>query len=336
MNNLIYLLKLAFSKKPVEVIFPVTFRCNSRCKMCSRWKIDTSKEELTIDEIKRIFKQLKDFGILIINITGGEPMLRKDIFKIFDICKNLDLKIVFTTNGLLLNIKNIKRLIKYNNIETIISLDTLDKKLYKELRGVDALGKVVKNIKLIKKIDSDYPLRIHAVFSKININEFDKLVNFAKKNKLRFSAMPYNYEMKYEHKDKSILYKKDDLIPIFRKLSNMTHLPYISGFKIIYEKVIDWMQGKEIGRCNAGREIIYMHHDGKVSICGEFPPVIDLRKQDIRKIWNQNFSKKAKGCQKCFVGCYWGFALLKQNKSSVIKELLSSKKIINLLLKSKF
>jgi len=336
MKGIIHLTKLAFSKKPVEIIFPVTFMCNSRCKMCSRWKIDTSKEELTTQQIKKIFKQLKDFGVLIINITGGEPLLRKDIFKILDICESLGLKVVFTTNGIALNEEKIKKLIKYKNLELIISLDTLNKKTYKQLRGVDAFDKVIKNIKLVKKINPDYPLRIHAVFSKINVNDFDDLVNFSKQNKLRLSAMPYNYEMRYEKKDNSIMYQNSELIPIFKKLSEMTHLPYISGFKIIYKKAIDWLQGKKIGRCNAGREILYMHHNGKIAICGEFPIIFDLKKQNIVDVYDPKIAKKAKGCQKCFLGCYWGFALIKQNKFAVIKELLFSKKVIKLLTKTQF
>lgn len=336
MNNLSYLLKVALSRKPIEMIFSITFRCNSRCKMCSRWKIDTSKDELATDQIKLIIPQLKKFGIMIVNITGGEPLLRKDIFEILDALRDIDLRVVLTTNGILLNEEKIKKLIKYKNVETIISLDTIDRELYKVLRGVDALDIVLKNIRLIKKISPAYPLRIHAVFSKLNTHEFEGLVKFAKENDLRFSAMPYNYEMRYENKDKSIMYAKDDLIPLFKRLSSMTYLPYVSGFKIVYQKAIEWMRGEDIGRCNAGREVLYLHHDGKISICGEFPPIADLKKEDIKDIYNKKIAEPAKGCKKCFVGCYWGFAILKQNKISVTKELLFSKKLIGLFKKSRF
>lgn len=69
-----------FSKRAATVTLFVTNRCNARCRMCFNWQnMDESKErnELTLDEIKRIAKNFGQLHSLI--LSGGEPFLRKDL-----------------------------------------------------------------------------------------------------------------------------------------------------------------------------------------------------------------------------------------------------------------
>ena len=62
---------------PSFVTFIVTWRCNGRCIFCDVWKKQPNiKEELTIEEIKKIFLQLKNIDVL--RLSGGEPFLRND------------------------------------------------------------------------------------------------------------------------------------------------------------------------------------------------------------------------------------------------------------------
>jgi len=75
-----------FDKKiPLMVTLEVTKRCVNNCIHCylpetHQGKIQ--KKELTFSEIERTLDELKDIGTVFLNITGGEPVLRKDIEKI--------------------------------------------------------------------------------------------------------------------------------------------------------------------------------------------------------------------------------------------------------------
>jgi len=65
---------------PLVLTFSITNRCNSRCKTCNIWKIPAEEsEELSLDEIELIFKSMDKLYFL--NISGGEPFLRKDLVK---------------------------------------------------------------------------------------------------------------------------------------------------------------------------------------------------------------------------------------------------------------
>lgn len=77
--------RLAQPPAPINLTLSITNMCNSRCQSCDIWKIypaqkDRLKEELTVDEIDRIFRSVG--RVYFFNISGGEPFLRKDIVDI--------------------------------------------------------------------------------------------------------------------------------------------------------------------------------------------------------------------------------------------------------------
>ena len=74
-------LKTNFTSKidPYKLTFAITYRCNSRCRHCNIWKL-RPKNELKLDEIEEFVKKNNFFRW--VNLTGGEPFLRKDLVDI--------------------------------------------------------------------------------------------------------------------------------------------------------------------------------------------------------------------------------------------------------------
>jgi MoaA/NifB/PqqE/SkfB family radical SAM enzyme len=85
---------------PRLLTYTVTFSCNARCIMCDSWKMP-SPEDLTLDEIDRIFKQLPAMDA--VRLTGGEPFVRKDMLEIAHLVQRhlRPLVLHITTNGFL-------------------------------------------------------------------------------------------------------------------------------------------------------------------------------------------------------------------------------------------
>jgi MoaA/NifB/PqqE/SkfB family radical SAM enzyme len=106
-----------FSSKPYKMNFAVTNRCNSRCITCQTWQEyqrnpDKRKEELSLDEISRIFKNISSY-VRWMSLTGGEPFLRDDLIDIARVAaeKIPELALIaIPTNGLL-----VERILKYIN-----------------------------------------------------------------------------------------------------------------------------------------------------------------------------------------------------------------------------
>lgn len=121
----------------------VTDRCNFRCLYCMPlYGVNfTNKDELlTYEEILYIVKIIKDYGINKFRITGGEPLIRKDLYKLIKSISDLGVDdLSLTTNGYLLGKDdNLAKLLKSSGLRRInISLDTVDpKKFYEIVRPI--------------------------------------------------------------------------------------------------------------------------------------------------------------------------------------------------------
>lgn len=87
---------------PKVMIFPVTYNCNARCCMCNIWK-SQNKDDISLIEIKKVFSdEVICENLESVNLTGGEPLLRKDLLQIIRTiiyyCKKLKV-ITLNTNG---------------------------------------------------------------------------------------------------------------------------------------------------------------------------------------------------------------------------------------------
>ena len=119
----------------------VTDRCNFRCTYCmpkehfdSNYEFLPKGQIISYEEIVLIVKSMLPLGLSKVRITGGEPLLRKDISKLVSMIRNLDesLDIAMTTNGVLL--KNKINSLKESGLDRVtVSLDSLDDELFKEM-----------------------------------------------------------------------------------------------------------------------------------------------------------------------------------------------------------
>ena len=80
--------------------------CNLSCRKCFNEIHQDFKEDLSLAEIKEILDDLYQSGVLQLTITGGEPLLRNDIWEILDYAFELGFGVRFFTNGTTLNEAN--------------------------------------------------------------------------------------------------------------------------------------------------------------------------------------------------------------------------------------
>ena len=131
---------LAQKNKLYNLFWKTTLRCNAKCKHCGsrageHVNID---QELTTQEIKDTFNSIAKrycADEILINVTGGEPLLRKDLFEVMTYAKKLGFHWGMTTNGIQINDEIIEKM-KLSGMETIsISVDGL-RDTHNEFRGV--------------------------------------------------------------------------------------------------------------------------------------------------------------------------------------------------------
>jgi len=139
---------------PRVVEFEVTNRCNLKCAMCNRWRWPkkATESQLTLSQIKKLFKQLKTAGVQKVLLAGGEPLMRSDFPEIIRIAMRNELGVILFTNGTLMNEETVKELAAID-AEIVFSIDGSNAALHDAIRGVQgAFDRAIAGIRLARAI----------------------------------------------------------------------------------------------------------------------------------------------------------------------------------------
>lgn len=121
-----HLLQFSADKKPV-VVWNMTRRCNLKCIHCYSNSADCDYQgELTTEEGKALIADLAAFGSPVILFSGGEPLLRPDLFELAQYAKDLGMRAVISTNGTLITGDVAAKLKKIGLSYVGVSLDGLE------------------------------------------------------------------------------------------------------------------------------------------------------------------------------------------------------------------
>lgn len=157
----------------------ITKRCNLNCLHCI--SSAGSRKELNKGLVLKIIDTLKGWGCEEINFTGGESLIRKDIFDVLRKAKENNIKVNLLSNGILIDNKSIKQI--KNCVDEIgISLDGASAKVNDRIRGRDSFGKIINAINLIKK--HKIPITLYVTLCKLNIDDFKNILKLAKSLKV--------------------------------------------------------------------------------------------------------------------------------------------------------
>jgi cyclic pyranopterin phosphate synthase len=170
----------------------ITDRCNLRCRYCMPdGKTDKLAQEslLTYEEILRLAGIAVRLGVTKIRLTGGEPLLRKNIHDFIPRLTGIQgvEDVSLTTNGVYL--KDHLQMLKQGGIKRInISLDTLQREKFKRLAGLDRWEKVREGIELASEMNF-HPIKLNMVVMK-GVND-DEVADMAK------LSLKYPYHIRF-------------------------------------------------------------------------------------------------------------------------------------------
>lgn len=186
-----------YNRKLRDLRVSVTDRCNYRCPYCMPLEVYGEKYEflkrneiLSFEEIERLVRLFVKLGVKKVRITGGEPLVRKDLESLISRINSIDseLDIALTTNGYLLAEK-VQNLKDAGLSRLTVSLDSLDEVTYKKMNGKGfGPDKVLNGIKRAEQIGFS-PVKINVVVQKgYNDKNFLDVANHfrSSKNIVRF------------------------------------------------------------------------------------------------------------------------------------------------------
>ena len=310
---------LAETPKLYDLFWETTLRCNANCKHCGSragGKIDTTGE-LTTDEIKNALKSISEkyeASKILLNITGGEPLVREDLFEVMTFARNLGYQWGMTTNGILITDDVIEKMEETEMITISISLDGLEKS-HDEFRCVKgSYSKIIQNIKKLKKANFLDYLQITTVANKTNIKELEEMYKILQElevdswrivNMDPIGRAEDNNELALDNEDYKYLI---DFIKTKRKKSKFDVTYGCSHYLgIKYEKEVR----KNMFSCLTGFIIGSILYNGDIFVCPNVerrPELIqgNVRKDDFVDVWENKFKwfrnlerQACEDCKKC-------------------------------------
>ncbi len=157
-----------------------TKKCNLFCKHCYR---DSGPEvesmnELNTDEGKKLIDEIQSAGFKILILSGGEPLLRKDIFELTSYAFQIGLRPALGSNGTLITSEIAEKLVKSGLSTVSISLDSLQCEYHDKFRNINgAWKKAVSGIE--NALTSGLRVQINTTLTDNNFDQFEDMVDFA-------------------------------------------------------------------------------------------------------------------------------------------------------------
>lgn len=139
--------------RPLSVIWEITYACNQKCAYCIAKAGNPDPDELSQEEIDTVLDELVRLGVGLINITGGEPLLKKDtVYYIARRASENGIGLELLTNGMLITPEVAENLYEAGVRYAQVSLDCARPEIHDAQRGVKgAWGKTVEGINNLKK-----------------------------------------------------------------------------------------------------------------------------------------------------------------------------------------
>ena len=312
-----------------------TYRCNARCGMCNTWQFPTkSSEEFDPEILKKL-----PGGIQRLNITGGEPMLRKDIKDIVRILDTKTNRLEISSNGFF-DDKLVSIAKEFPNITIRVSIEGLPATNDK-LRGIkNGFHHALRAILRLKKMgikDIGFAMTI----SGENCRDLSDVYSLASSMDIELANAVVHNSF-YFHKNDNVIENIDE---VKKTMIKFMEALLCSPRRHLKKRLKDWfraylnlgllrhVQGKQRTiPCNAGADFFFVDPWGQIVACnGSEKPMImgDLKKYSFENIWNSDQAVKVREQVKnCKQNCWMtGSAVpaMRRNPWEPIKWVLSNK-----------
>ncbi|MEW5803151.1 MAG: radical SAM protein [bacterium] len=294
MNIVAYSLE---NKIPIAVQVNVTRQCNLHCIHCCVGKREKSKRsgketvavpapgsELTLQEIHQLLEQLARSGCLLLTLSGGEVLLREDLYEIIDSARRLDFAVKVFTNGTLLGKKEAETFRKFHLQEVHISLYAAEARIHDMISGVSgSWQKTMEGIRFLKQ--EGVPVKIKCAIMKQNLGEYRKVYDLAVSLGTDYAFDPIITVRDDGNRDPlKHRIDQEDLHtvlhdPIFRNKGSETGEKNACLLSDIIEEI----------PCSAGHYICFVSPEGDVTPCVQLPVVCgNVREQDFYWVWQHS------------------------------------------------
>ena len=164
--------------RPTTLLAELTHRCPLRCPYCSNpLDLVRANAELGTDDWKRVFTQARALGVLQLGLSGGEPLIRKDLEELAAHARGLGLYSTLVTSGLGLTRQRAERLREVGLEHVQISIQDTDTESADRIAGISAVRQKRAAAALVKELG--FAFSINVVLHRANLDRIGEIIDYA-------------------------------------------------------------------------------------------------------------------------------------------------------------
>jgi len=299
------------SGRPRLVFWELTTGCNLKCIHCrASASSAVSPDDLTHEESCRIIDQLASYAPLILVLSGGEPLVRPDVFDLAERARRNNIRVALATNGTLVDRRMAERIRDAGIQRVAISLDGSNPRTHDQFRGeTGAFDAAIAGLRHLKELGVS--TQINTTVSRHNSEQLPDILNLALSLGVAafhlFLLVPVGCGLTIAEEQSIKGEESERILNWFydRSLDSNIELKATCAphyYRIMRQRRAEARRagvqlaelpthgmGAVTRGCLAGSGVCFISHRGEVYPCGYLPLTAgDLRRQDFASIWESS------------------------------------------------
>jgi len=285
---------------PLDVEWEITNACNLRCRHCYVAAGEKLEKELDTEEALELVDELDRIGVTDITISGGEPFLRSDLWQVIKEINSRQIPFNLYTNATLLDEEKIRNLVKYDVKGISLSLNGATAKTHNFVQNAETFEKVLLAIRKLH----DYGVAVQALFTlmRVNVNEFDALIDLARKlNIASICIYPFYHQGRGKNNLESLaLDPKATMNFLWKAMQFKRYPPVVFVGGCLGRRFMQDRKYRIIKENPCGKITAIITADGHLRPCNFLPSRTKqgVREKSISELWNEPVFKSARNWRK--------------------------------------
>jgi radical SAM protein with 4Fe4S-binding SPASM domain len=280
-----------------RVYWETTAGCNLRCIHCRRLDVldKPDPNELDTEEAKDLIDQIAGFGRPVLIFSGGEPLVRRDLFLLAAYAKEKGLPIAIATNGTLVDALVARRLKNSGFYYASVSLDGSHAPTHDKFRGPGAFEKTLDGMRYMQ--EAGIKVQVNFTVTKMNVREVPEVYDLCRDHQAialyLFLLVPVGCGVQIADSQMLSSEEVEEWLKWVAQKDHEGPLPLKAICAPQYFRVDHEVLGKTEAEipsdrkgCLAGLHMCFITHKGDVYPCGYLPMVAgNIRRRSLRQIW---------------------------------------------------
>lgn len=293
---------------PILLIF-ITDKCNLRCRMCGVWEHaspDSIHNELTTEEWKAVIRSAVKLRTVLLSITGGEAVLRPDVYEIIRFARQNGIAVHLCSNGTVLNDSRVDQL-RESGVNTVsVSVESDVPEIHERLRGEGTFEKAVRGIRLLREKAPGVKVGINFLITAQNFRDMWRMIPFAESlgvHQIKFAPIHTNLQHKGKRQEEfaDLIFTEENLDELEGEIGKLAEAAAKSRLqttsRIFLNGIVSLYRHPRTGfRCYAGYAACAINPQGRVSPCCDVEGAISVREKPLDEIWRSAEFQQLRQC----------------------------------------